>query len=414
MRSRIAILITAAAMVFPVASPAASHALDDGLAQTPPMGWNPWNAFGCDITEDLIRETADAMAEKLQGAGYEYLVLDDCWMAPARGADGNLLPDPIRFSHGIKALADYVHGLGLKIGIYQDAGLLTCQRLPGSYGFYEQDAKTFAAWGIDYLKFDWCFANVDNIPYACSAVGLSIQTCLEVWPKGLGAGFNQATAYAMMRDAIAAAGRPMVFSICSWGSGDPWLWGKNTGHLWRTTPDIEANWESIVGIIDQNADLAPYAGPGGWNDPDMLEVGVGSVTPVEGRAHFSMWAMMAAPLMAGNDLRTMPDETLNILTNTEVIAVDQDPLGEQGVRILDDGDHEVWRKRLADGGRAVVLLNRGAAAAEMSVTAAQLGLGPAASYHVHDLWAGTASGVEGAITVTVEPHGAAMFRVNAA
>ena len=341
-------------------------------------------------------------------------MLDDFWMAPARGADGSLLPDPIRFPNGIKALADYVHSKGLKIGIYQDAGLLTCQRLPGSYGFYEQDARTFAEWGIDYLKFDWCYANVDNVPYACSEVGISIQKCLEIWPRGLGAGFNQAMAYAEMRDAIRKAGRPMVFSICSWGSGEPWLWGDNTGHLWRTTPDIEATWESIVEIIDLNAGLAPYAGPGGWNDPDMLEVGVGSVTPTEGRAHFSMWAMMAAPLMAGNDVRTMTDETFDILTNAEVIAIDQDLLGEQGVRILDDGDREVWRKRLADGGRAVVLLNRGTTPTEMTVSAAQLDLPAAAKYHARDLWSGTTAENEGTITVTVEPHGAAMYRVNAA
>lgn len=409
MRSRvIGVVLVLAAVVVPARAPA----LDNGLARTPPMGWNPWNAFGCDITEDVIRESAAAMAGSMKAVGYEYVVLDDCWMAPARDANGDLMADPIRFPSGIKALAGYVHSLGLKIGIYEDAGLLTCQRLPGSYGFYAQDARTFAEWDIDYVKFDWCYANVDNLPYACPRVaGLGPESCRDAWPSGMGAGLNQATAYGMMRDAMEATRRPMVFSICSWGSGRPWLWGKNTGNLWRVTPDIEANWESILRTIDQDAPLAEYAGPGGWNDPDMLQVGNGTVTEVEGRAHFSMWAMLAAPLMAGNDLRAMSESTRAILTNSDVIAVDQDPLGEQGVRISDDGDHEVWRKRLAGGDRAVVFLNRGETPAMMSADAAQLDLPGDAPLAYEDLW--TKESHAGAVEAVVPPHGAAMFRVRA-
>ncbi|MBI4728729.1 MAG: glycoside hydrolase family 27 protein [Acidobacteria bacterium] len=411
----IALLATVALGLLPTLAPSRATALENGLARTPPMGWNPWNVFGCDIDERTMRATADLLVSSgLKDAGYRSLVLDDCWMARVRGADGNLMADPVRFPSGIRALADDVHARGLEIGIYEDAGLLTCQQFPGSYGHYQEDAALFASWGIDYLKFDWCFANVDNLPYACPReAGLSPEECRDrLWPADMSAGLSHPDAYARMRDALAATGRPIAFSICTWGAGKPWLWGRETGNLWRTTPDIEDSWESVMTILDQNAGLARYAGPGGWNDPDMLEVGNGGMTDTEYRAHFSLWAIMAAPLMAGNDLGAMTPETLGILTNAEVIAVDQDPLGAQGVRIRDDGDQEVWVKPLADGSRTIGLFNRDGAPARISVSAAEAGLPPAATYRARDLWAHTDATVEAEIAATVPAHGIALFRVS--
>jgi alpha-galactosidase len=310
------------------------------LALTPPMGWNSWNKFACDINEDLIRQTADAMvATGMKDAGYQYINIDDCWHGE-RDAQGFIHPDPKRFPSGMKALADCVHSKGLKFGIYSDAGWKTCGGRPGSRGREFQDAQTYAQWEVDYLKYDWCNAEA----------------------------LNAEGAYLTMRDALYAAGRPMVFSICEWGNQKPWLWGAKIGHLWRTTGDITAmfdgvvdhgTWKSsgILQILDMQQGLRQYAGPGHWNDPDMLEVGNGmSVT--EDRAHFSMWCMLAAPLIAGNDLRTMSKETLEILTNKDAIAVDQDPLGIQGFQFSADGVLEVWFKPLTGNAWAMCVLNR--------------------------------------------------------
>lgn len=301
----------------------------DSLALTPPMGWNSWNCFSCNINEKQIREIADLMVSTgMKDAGYEYLNIDDCWQV-GRDNEGNILVDEKNFPSGIKALADYIHSKGLKFGIYSCAGTLTCAGRPGSRGYQFQDARTYAEWGVDYLKYDWCFDE----------------------------GQNPQAAYKTMSDALKASGRPIVFSICEWGNSQPWTWAKGIGHLWRTTGDIINAFKGInywggcgvVEIIDKNADLHKYAGPGHWNDPDMLQVGNGVLTMEENRSHFTMWCMLAAPLLAGNDIRKMDKETLGILTNKEVIAVNQDKLGKQGGRYMKVGEHEIWVKQLSNG-----------------------------------------------------------------
>jgi len=312
----------------------------DKMALTPPMGWNSWNRFGCDVNEQLIRETADAMVSSgMKAAGYQYVVIDDCWQGE-RDALGFIQPDPGRFPSGMKALADYIHSKGLKFGIYSDAGWKTCGGHPGSRGYEYQDALTYAKWGVDYLKYDWC--NTE--------------------------GLNAEGAYLTMRDALFAAGRPIVFSICEWGDNQPWEWGKDIGHLWRTTGDITAifdgqeghgTWNSwgVSQILDMRENIRQYAGPDHWNDPDMLEVGNG-MTIAEDRAHFSLWCIQAAPLIAGNDLRDMSSEVIDILTNKELIAIDQDPLGIQGFKYLVKDNWEVWAKPLNKGDLALCFLNR--------------------------------------------------------
>ena len=344
-----------------------AHALDNGLAKTPPMGWNSWNKFACNVSEKLIKEMADAMVTSgMRDAGYVYLVIDDCWQID-RDAQGNILPDPQRFPSGMKALADYVHSKGLKFGLYSDAGTLTCQKRPGSRGYEFQDARQYAAWGVDYLKYDWCSTSTQNAP----------------------------ASYSIMRDALAKAGRPIVFSICEWGTSKPWLWAGSVGNLWRTTGDIQDCWDckrdwggmGVVHILDLQDGLESHAGPGRWNDPDMLEVGNGGMTATEYRSHFSLWCLLAAPLMAGNDLRTMSPDVAEVLTNREVIAVDQDPLGMQGRRVKRNGELEVWSKQLADGGRAVVLFNRGPKAADVTVSWTDIGYPPHLTAKVRDLWA---------------------------
>jgi alpha-galactosidase len=300
------------------------------LAKTPPMGWNSWNKFGCNVSEKLIMQMADAMVTSgMHDAGYEYIVIDDCWQVD-RDKDGEIIADKERFPHGIKYLADYIHSKGLKFGIYSCAGTKTCQERPGGRGHEYQDARTYARWGVDYLKYDWCFATTQDAR----------------------------ASYSTMRDGLYAAGRPIVFSLCEWGTAKPWEWAKEVGHLWRTTEDIVDRWDAMISILDLERDLAKYAGPGHWNDPDMLEVGNGGMTTEEYKTHFSLWCMLAAPLMAGNDLQNMSPETKEILTNTEIIALDQDTLGKQGFCYRDNGDYEIWIKKLAKSEKAVCLLNR--------------------------------------------------------
>jgi len=316
-----------------------SHAQKfEDLARTPPMGWNSWNKFGCNVSEKLIKEMADAMVENwMLKAGYNYIVIDDCWQV-ARDSVGNIIPDPERFPSGMKALANYIHGKGLKFGIYSCAGSLTCQSRPGSRGYQFQDARTYAGWGVDYLKYDWCSDEGQN-------------------PKA---------AYKTMSDALKSCGRPIVFSICEWGEGKPWEWGNGIGHLWRTTADIRDCYQctfdwgglGVVDIIDKQAELQKYAGPGHWNDPDMLEVGNGGMTEDEYKTHFSMWSMLSAPLMAGNDLRKMDKSTQEILTNGDVIAVNQDSLGQQATKFMDMGEYEIWAKPLSNKEVAVCFMNR--------------------------------------------------------
>jgi alpha-galactosidase len=368
------------------------------LAATPPMGWNSWNKFACNVSEDLIKQAADAIVSTgMKDAGYQYVVIDDCWQV-SRDKDGNIVPDPQRFPAGIKAVADYVHSKGLKFGIYSDAGTLTCQKRPGGRGYEYQDARQYAAWGVDYLKYDWCSHSTQDA----------------------------ASSYALMHDALVKSGRPIVFSICEWGSNKPWLWAAESGgNLWRTTGDIQDRWSGqkkwddgtccsngVLDILDQENGLETYAGPGHWNDPDMLEVGNGGMSDVECRSHFSLWAMLAAPLMAGNDLQHMTPAVKEILTNREVIAVDQDPLGRQGHRVRKDGDLEVWARPLQDGSRAVILLNRGQTTSNMSVMWTEIGYPAHLSAAVRDLWQHKDFGQFTAkFTAPVEAHGVVMLTV---
>jgi alpha-galactosidase len=320
----------------------------DGLALTPPMGWNSWNKFQCDVDETIIRAMADAMATNgMKAAGYEYINIDDCWQGE-RDAQGFIQPDAVKFPSGIRALADYVHAKGLKLGIYSDVGYKTCGGRIASRGHEFQDAQTYASWGVDYLKFDWCNAE----------------------------GLKAEGAYTTMRDALHAAGRPIVFSLCEWGNNQPWTWAKDVGHLWRTTTDIypafdgildHTNWQqwSVLKIIDAQKPIREAAGPGHWNDPDMLEVGNG-MSANEDRAHFSMWCMLAAPLISGNDLAHMKPAVLEILTNPDVLAVDRDALGVEGFVYSTNANVEIWFKPLAGGDWAMCALNRGQEAQRVS------------------------------------------------
>jgi alpha-galactosidase len=364
---------------------------ENGLASTPPLGWNSWNKFGCNINEGIIRQAAAAMVSSgMKDAGYQYIVIDDCWHG-TRDARGDIQADPQRFPSGIGALAAYVHGLGLKFGIYSDAGTKTCAGRPGSRGYEYQDARQYAAWGVDYLKYDWCNTGTQNAQ----------------------------AAYLTMSDALRASGRDIVFSLCEWGTSKPWLWAKGVGNLWRTTGDIHDAWEGkrnhalgVLDILDLNAELYPYAGPGHWNDPDMLEVGNGGMSENEYRAHFSMWAMLAAPLIAGNDLSNMDAATKKILLNKEVIAVDQDVLGIQAHRAAQTGSADVWVRPLAGGGRAVALLNRGTAAAPLTVTWQQLDYPDHVAARIRDLWQAKDVGtVKANYTAVVPPHSVVMLKV---
>ncbi|HPG39942.1 MAG TPA: glycoside hydrolase family 27 protein [bacterium] len=375
-----------------------------GLALTPPMGWNSWNKFACDVNEKVIRDCADAMVKSgLKDAGYKYIVIDDCWHGE-RDSLGFIQADPQRFPSGMKALADYIHSLGLKFGIYSDAGWKTCGGRPGSRGREYQDAYMYAKWGIDYLKYDWC--NTE--------------------------GLNAEGAYMTMRDALYAAGRPIVFSLCEWGNNDPWKWGKNVGHLWRTTGDIAVlfdgeekhpGWSSwgVLQIIDMRQDIRQYAGPDHWNDPDMMEVGNG-MSVNEDRAHFSMWCMQAAPLMAGNDLANMSKETLEILTNKEAIAVDQDTLGIQGFSYAMNDKVEIWFKPLQNDEWAVCFLNRNGEAKPVEFTWSEHKVIDSfanreadftkTTYKIRDLWAKKDIGkTDKKLTTTLPGHDVLMFRL---
>ena len=371
--------------------------LQPGMAPTPPMGWNSWNKFQCNITEDFIKRTADAMVSLgMKDVGYQYINIDDCWSvtSAARDANGALQPDPNKFPNGIKALADYVHGKGLKLGIYGDRGSETCGHRAGSQGFEAQDAMTFASWGVDYVKWDNCASKPELIQQQ----------------------------YQLMRDELEASGRPMVFSVCAWSFYE---WAIRAGHLQRTTTDIRDTWIAAAGSTDSgsimtslktNRGFAAYGGPNHWNDPDMLEVGnsdngIGPVTATEYQSHFSLWAITAAPLIAGNDLRSMTDTTKAILTNAEIIAINQDALGLQGVQ-LRDAEQSVWTKPLNENGaRAVVLFNEGAVAADITVTFTDIGLA-GGSAKVRDLQAHADLGTfRNSYTASVPSHGTATLKV---
>lgn len=326
----------------------------ENLAVTPPMGWNSWNKFACNVSAKLLMETADAMvASGMRDAGYEYIVVDDCWQI-GRDSMGFIVVDPDRFPQGMKPVVDYIHSKGLKFGIYSCAGTKTCAGRPGSRGHEFQDAYMYAKWGVDYLKYDWCSSD----------------------------GQNALESYRLMSQKLKEAGRPIVFSLCEWGDNKPWTWAKEIGHLWRTTGDIydcfdcaynHGTWTAwgAMKILDMQDGLREYAGPGHWNDPDMLEVGVGRLTTSENRAHFSMWCMLAAPLITGNDLSNMTDEVRAILTDPTAISVNQDPLGIQGLRYQKADSLETWLKPLSNGEWALCFLNRAKDAKQINFDFAQ-------------------------------------------
>ena len=365
------------------------------LAQLPPMGWNSWNRFQRDINEKVVMDAADAMVTSgMKDAGYEYICIDDCWQID-RDADGNILCDPVAFPHGMKYVVDYVHSKGLKFGIYSCAGSRTCAGRPGSQGYEFQDARFYASIGVDFLKYDFCNNN----------------------------GADARTSYFIMREAIKAAGRPMVFNICEWGSHKPWEWGRGIGHSWRATGDIIDQWSGhetwggngLVDIVDLMKPLYPYAGPGHWNDADMLEIGNGGLNYDEQVSHFSLWCMFASPLIAGNDLTDMSLEVRNILTNTEAIAINQDPLGVQAHVALEMKDREVWVKKLSGGDWAVCFFNRSESAWNLSFNLSDLhelrGIG--SDFMVRDLWLHKDLGrSDRPVTGQIAPHGSKLVRLS--
>ncbi len=352
------------------------------LAPTPPMGWNSWNMFGSAINEDAVRGTADALiASGLKDCGYNYIVIDDCWsVKESRDSDGNLVADPEKFPGGMKALADYVHSLGFKFGIYSDAAEKTCAGYPGSLGFEEQDAKLWASWDIDFLKYDYCAAPEDQA------------TAIE--------------RYTTMGNALKNSGREFLFSLCEWGGRSPHLWGREAGgHMWRVSGDIFDTWVNVwmptwngygLGVdvsLDIAADLHSYGGPDRWNDLDMLVVGLkgkghipgGGLTFLEYQTHMSLWAFACSPLMIGCDVRAMDTETAGLLMNREVLAINQDALGIPGYRVKQNRGLEVWRKPLSDGTTAVALFNRGSAGADIKFTASEIGMLDSSKL-VRNLW----------------------------
>ncbi|MFG2167211.1 glycoside hydrolase family 27 protein [Micromonospora chersina] len=385
--------------------PPAALALENGVARTPPMGWNSWNSFGCNINETLIRQSADAIvASGMRDAGYQYVVVDDCWFNPNRDAAGNLQGDPGRFPSGMKALGDYLHGKGLKFGLYQVPVDRTCAQYFGSYpgatgsqGHEAQDARQFAAWGVDFLKYDWCSPN--------------------------GTIDQQVATFARMRDALAATGRPIVYSInpnsIHAKTGPQRNWG-DVANMWRTTEDITNAWDTgqtngypmgIQNIINVTVPLAGYARPGAFNDPDMMEVGRGGMTDTEMRSHFAMWAVLAAPLIAGNDVRSQSAATQGILTNRNLIAINQDGLGLQAAQVSFDGTRRVLAKPLANGDVAVALFNQGSATTTISTTAAAVGK-TGTSFTLLDAWTNATSTTGGAISASVPAHGTVVYRVS--
>jgi len=397
-RNRIWLVLTLCWVGFG-ASPWA-FAIENGLAATPPMGWNSWNAFHLAIDEGKIRAMADYIASSgMKDAGYEYVVVDAGWKAKTRDAPGRLVADPAKFPSGMKALADYIHSKGLKFGIYTDAGSEDCDSgAPGSKDHEEIDAQTFAEWGVDYVKEDWCYSE----------------------------GLDARTAYGKMSRAIHATGRPMVFSLCEWGDNQPWLWAAAVGNLWRTTGDGKNCWDcggetaakkggyprGWTRILDAQVGLEKYAGPGHWNDPDLLLVGLPGLTAEETRAHFILWAILAAPLIASCDLSRMPPAIEEILKNKDVIGIDQDALGKEGTRVSHAGQYEVWVRHLKGGGRAIVLFNRSSHATKMSLTPEQAELPGFGSVHALDVWTGRElHALKGRYSMRVSPHGAAMIRI---
>ncbi len=368
------------------------RATEDGLALTPPMGWYPWNEFGqAPQNEKLIKEIVDALISSgLKDAGYVYVGPDEgiCF---SRDVDGKLTTNLARYPSGLRSLGDYIHQRGLKYALYTDAGTRTCSMaMPGTKDHEFEDMAAVAAWRADYVKIDWCNTKGQDV----------------------------AQSYTRLRDAQQAAGRPIVFSLCSWGEGEPWKWAASVGHLWRTTGDIcipgKANWSAAMKNAAANEKLYAAAGPGHWNDPDMLITGMGGLSETQNRSFFSLWCMMAAPLMAGNDLRKMTASTIQILTNQEAIAINQDPLGLQGHIVRREGQAEIWAgKRLFDGSQAVLVFNSGTAPAEVRVTWPDIGSAESDALYVRDLWTHQTTGPQrGGTTVTVPSSDVALLRIS--
>jgi len=398
---RLVLIILAAGLVFsatvaykqPTPSTAqAVRAAEDGLALTPPMGWYPWNIFGEEPqNEKLIKEIADALvASGMKDAGYAYVGPDEgvCF---SRGPDGRLTTNLARYPSGLRGLGDDLHRKGLKYALYTDAGTKTCSTaMPGTKGHEIEDMRAFADWRADYIKIDWCNSEGQDIVQA----------------------------YSELSKAQRAAGRPVVHSLCSWGDGYPWLWAGAIGHMWRTTADIcapgKADWARAMRIAFANEKLGEFAGPGHWNDPDMMIVGMAGLSEAQNRSLFSLWCLMASPLIAGNDLREMSRSTVDILTNLEAIAVDQDPLGVQGRVVWNDGNVSLWAgKPLFDGSLAVLVLYQGKYKAEKRIAWDELGLEASDELYVRDLWAHTTSGPHaGGFTVSVGPDDVAFLRLS--
>jgi alpha-galactosidase len=379
------------------------------LAATPPLGWNSWNGFGPRVSADAVCQIADAMVRLgLKDCGYQYVVIDDCWsVKDGRDSHGDLVPDPQRFPDGIKPVADYVHSLGLKFGIYSDAAEMTCANYPGSYGFEEQDARLWAAWGVDFLKYDYCHAPADQA------------TAIE--------------RYTRMGQALRNSGREILFSLCEWGGRSPHLWGRQAGgQMWRVTGDVIDSWVNVLignwwglgidTVIDQAVNLHEYAGPGGWNDMDMLVVGLGGAGHIPGRGatyqeyqtQVSLWSVLCSPLMIGCDIRSMSAETAGLLSNREVLAVNQDPLGRQAQRVKKNGPLEIWRKPLAGGATALALLNRGSSQAEIRFKPGEAGLLDSPGM-IRDLWKGEDVGdLDYELACEVHPHATVLWKVTQA
>ncbi|CAF0892860.1 unnamed protein product [Adineta steineri] len=365
--------------------------LDNGLGKTPQMGWNSWNHFGCNINETVIRQTADALiATGLAKAGYNYINVDDCWASSRDPQTKFIIPDPNGFPSGMASLADYVHSRGLLFGLYSDAGISTCAGRPGSYGYEEIDAHIYAQWKVDYLKYDNCNSKPTN------------KTIKE--------------RYERMRDALNHTGRPIFYSACEWGEMLPALWFRSVANSWRTTGDIVDTWLSMLFNIDINDLFADYAAPHGFNDPDMLEIGNGGMTLNEYRTHMSLWSIAKSPLLIGCDVRNISKESLEILTNSEVIAVNQDPLGIQGKKIRIDLDHdtEIWAGPLVDGSKVVITFNRADNTADkILVSFTDLGWNSTTTVNIRDLWLHKDLGeFKGNYTAyNIESHGVQMVKM---
>lgn len=362
------------------------------VAATPPMGWNSWNHFKGKVDDAVIRAQADAMVSSgMRDAGYRYINIDDTWEGE-RDPQGNIQSNS-KFPD-MKALANYVHSKGLKLGIYSSPGNKTCAKFEGSLGHEEQDARTYANWGIDYLKYDLC----------------GLREPMKAAPSPEVAHKIMVDAYIKMRDALRSTGRPIVYSLCQYGNDAVWRWGAEVGgNLWRTTGDISDKYNSMAQIGFSQAGLAKFARPGHWNDPDMLEVGNGGMSTEEYRTHMSLWAILAAPLLAGNDLTTMSPETRDLLTNRDVIAIDQDKAGRQGDRVWVEGPLEMWVRPLADGGKAIAIFNRHPSAMSVEIDLARVGI--RSNTKAKDVWQGReVSALPMNYSANIPGHGVILLR----